>query len=973
MVKRVIRNLNDNWYFRLNDNDSYKDVHYDHSDWERVTVPHDWSLPLGLTNEAPSGPRGGFAQAGIGWYRRVIQAEGDRIDRRMFIGFDSVFMNSRVYLNGELMGHRPYGYSSFAYDLTDHLIKGANILAVQVDCRKQPASRWYNGCGIFRPVELIETGNIHTALNGTYITTRELTPQKAQLNCSYSIKNHGPSQNEIQLIHSIYDGKNNELCRERQSCAVPHGGVTGEIDLTLVNPDCWSPETPALYKHVLEIEQDGVLIDQYETGFGMRKLEFIPQKGFFLNGNFTKFKGVCLHHDGGVVGAAMPEGLLRKRLKQLKRMGCNAVRTAHNPFSSKFYELCDELGLMVMDEIFDGWEETKADHDYGHFFNEWAEKDLTDWVVRDRNHPSVVIWSLGNEVHNMNPETTVRLRDLIKNLDSTRVVTCGVQGTGDLSDENRALLDIAGYNDGGGACFVYDRDHKRRPNQLFIATEAPHTFQTRGFYRTQTWWRDQNQPRREIENLTERELFFDGSLHYYSSYDNAGVRNCARDSWSDSEKRDYLLGEFRWSGFDYYGESMGWPARFFPSGVIDTANFEKDHYYLYQSMWTDYKRQEPMVHILPHWSHEDLEEGTLVPVWVYTNCPGAELFLNGKSLGKQEKGEKKHLSWLVPWTPGTIKALGQEKDGRELVHAEHITARCPDSLLIKQEFLGSGLSQVNVTLGEKENPVPRGENSVAFTPLIETEKDSPVILGTENGNPIDLINTTSPIRKAFYGKVMALVTGNCENLLVSALLGEVFFKESTFMTLAIQIVSPSDNSKRIFSAEISLNGGDFTSYKEPVELKDTTQIHARIYSEGVLVREQSQLFIKGEREKIIDLVHGNRVLDLDRTVGPFASKIAGLWSDGVSTYHFEEQGDFYRLLDEDEKQHMGTWWYDFPIDYLEVPDYAGQGEIWFNTGEKSALALKDQSAEELVLDNSSRAFRTLWNAPQELILTPKKT
>ena len=556
------------------------------------------------------------------------------LKQRVFIQFDGIFMNSDVYINGNHLGNRPYGYISFGYDISKYLVEGVNVIAVRVDCQNQEASRWYNGCGIYRHVWLTITEKIFVDNWGTYITTPQIEPNAAIIKIETDIINQRSEKEAVTIINTIYDRDNKEIHKNRQKQDVLKGANKVETTININTPKLWSIEDPYLYKCGTQIATDAMIMDTSSTTFGIRTLEWIPNKGFVLNGQNLKFKGVCNHHDSGVVGAAVLDKVLRNKLNLLKDMGCNAIRTAHNPFAPEFYDLCDELGLLVIDEIFDGWDEVKAKYDYGLYFDDWYEKDVTDFMKRDRNHPCIVMCSIGNEVPNMQTEITKKLSSLVHSLDPTRPVTCGVEGVSQMSEDNRAMLQIAGYNDGGGACFLYDRDHTKRPNQLMIATEAPHTRQTRGFYRTQTWWRDKNQARMEVNNLSDEELFFDGHIEYKSSYDNSGVRVCIRDSWTLAEERAFHMGEFRWTGFDYYGESYAWPARHMDSGIIGLDNCPKDSYYLYQSMWT----KEPMIHMLPHWTHPNIKEGTAIPVWVYTNCEVAEVVVNGKCFGKKTRG-----------------------------------------------------------------------------------------------------------------------------------------------------------------------------------------------------------------------------------------------------------------------------------------------------------------------------------------------
>lgn len=841
--------LDKDWFFSLADREENSEIITTHASWDRVTVPHDWSLPLGYDRNAPSGGRWGFVHGGIGWYRRVLFIGPLKKTDRVFIDFEGVFMNADVYINGIHLGCHRYGYTPFSYDLTPHLAEGANILAVRVDCEKLPASRWYSGCGIFRPVHLRLTGETRLVPDGITITVPVAEEDRAEIRVTAEAVLPGGTKGAV--THSII--------KDGRVLATLGGGPEETLSAKIDKPDRWSPETPSLYICETKLIVGGKEADRIEMSFGIRKTEFIPHKGFYLNGQNLKFKGVCLHHDAGVTGGAVPDDYMEKRLRLLKEMGCNAVRTSHNPFTKGFYDLCDRLGLMVMDEIFDGWEKPKATYDYGHYFEENHEKDITDWIRRDRNHPSVVMWSLGNEVHDMDPELTVKLQDMVHRLDPTRPVTCGVQGTGDVSDRNRALLDIAGYNDGGGACFIYDEDHAKRPDQLFIATEAPHTYQTRDFYRTQTWWRDKNQPRQEIENLTEEEIFFDGHVKYHSGYDNAGVRTCVRDSWTLAEERPYLMGEFRWTGFDYHGESYGWPARWHEHGVIDMANYPKDPFYLYQAMWKD-PEAEPMVHLLPHWTHPGLE-GITIPVWVYTNAYEAELFLNGRSLGSKKKGRAKHLAWDVPYEPGEIKALARS-DGRVVAEKSRRTAGVPTDLGMTVDTERESLTpvrtvQVDYVLQDTEGTLhPRGDS------LIYTLAEGGQLLGMENGDVVDLTPVSRPWRRAFHGRAMALVRlpedkSSPVRVHGAALLGESIFKETTQLTACTRSIEINGAKPPAHRFKISLNNGEWRPYDGPLTLTETTLVRARLFDGRRELITLAALFQKGERPPVIDRIHGN--------------------------------------------------------------------------------------------------------------------
>lgn len=978
MYKLGKNGIDEDWYFSLGNGDECLDQTYDFSAWKKLNVPHDWSMDFPYDKEAPSGRRGGFVRTGTGYYKKIIYATQGMLAGYVAVEFEGVYRNSEVYINGKLLGNRPYGYISFSYELTPWLSEGLNILTVKVNDQGKESSRWYNGCGIYRHVWLRITDQLHVAQWGVHIEQKYLVDGRAKLDIGTEMVSGWGQWEEGALTHTIFDSDQKIVGVASDEFGLKPGNKIVAIRVELSHCHLWSLEDPYLYSCHTQVIREGQLIDEVITHFGLRTIDYISNEGFLLNGQNIKFKGVCMHHDAGVVGAAVPDKVNRKRLQLLKDMGCNAVRTAHNPFSPVFYDICDEIGLMVMDEIFDGWEQLKAANDYGDYFEEWHEQDLRDFIKRDRNHPSVVMWSTGNEVTGMTVETNMKLTAIIKSLDGSRPVTCGVNATSQNSEDNRAVQEIAGYNDGGGACFLYDRDHASRPDQLMIATEAPHTSQTRGFYRTQTWWRDKNQARMEVANLTEEEIFFDGELSYRSSYDNAGVRVCIRDSWTLAEERPYLLGEFRWTGFDYYGESFGWPARWSDSGVIGIENCPKDAYYLYQSMWS----KAPMVHLLPHWTHPSLAEGTVIPVWVYTNCDEVELFLNGDSLGRRSRGDLKHLQWDVPYNPGRIEVLAFN-EGVKVANKAYVTAGMASGLTLSSDtasLIGDGIdtAQIDVRIVDDEGLiVPSGENTLYFDVT-----DDLVILGTENGNCVDTSPITSPIRKAFNSLAMVLIRSKKlepdqvaeARLSVASILGTSVFKETTSISIDLCQLSLCGSGKSVYplkeeSSEyrvlVRLNGGQWFDYKGSFEIGSTINVEAKIFKEQACIFTMTSLFTKGERPPVLDRIHGNKVLNLQEPTGPFAKEMAGLWSDGKSTYLLKEEGEFIRKLDGDKEQHLGYWWYDFPVDPFEAGDYAGVGEVWYDSGEKEKLSLVSQSGMEAVLENKGGAIASAYNVPEK--------
>lgn len=973
-VTRVRTSLDEEWKFMLGVDARAKDIEFDDRLWRDVQLPHDWSIEGIYAENNPTGVKGGFLPAGIGWYRKTIIWE-EETERRAFIEFDGIYMNSDVWINGCHVGHRPYGYIGFEYEMTPYLKKGKNVISVRVDCSKSPSGRWYTGCGIYRHVWLTTVSDVYIPHWGTYVTTPEVSHERAEVKASVALVNKSNKARTVRIVSYIYghDDIHSEPVEQIRKINWDESIEVHQI-LEINKPHLWSPESPYLYNLKTAIWDGDLLLDEYVTPFGIRFFDFDSNHGFRLNGNPLKFQGVCQHADGGPVGAAVPDRLLEKRLYMLKRMGCNAIRTAHHPMSPEFYDYCDQIGLMVIDEAFDGWESPKMPYDYGLYFHEWWKRDLEDMLIRDRNHPCVIMWSIGNEVKDMRTETTKMLVEFVHLLEPTRPVTCGVNQVGPKQDANRSLLDVAGYNDGGGACFLYEEDHRLHPERKFVATEAPHTFQTRGFYRTQTWWRDKNQPRIEITNLTEEELFFDGELAYNSSYDNSGVRTSSRDSWSFVKKYNYLTGEFRWTGFDYLGESFGWPARSANFGIIDLANFPKDHYYFYQSQFT----ASPMIHLLPHWTHPDME-GKVIPVWVYTNCEEAELFLNDSSLGRKQMDEKMYLSWDVSYEPGTLKAVGF-KEGKLVVQEVIHTAGEPVGINLRTDLPtlmsdGQDLCQVSFEIVDDQGHlVPQGHNRIYYEAT-----GSVTFLGMENGDPLDLTPAKRRERKAFYGLGMGLFQstkeqGNIE-IVAAGIIGNEVFRTSTLVSISVQRLSLRGSlPPRELEVFFTLDGTKPTRasyrYESPITIDCSCTVRAVIYEKNKLIIEMTTDFKRGEREKVIDLLHGNRLtMNVGEFSGPISKQLLGEWRKNQIRYVFTDQGEVYRFLGNDTKQKVGLWWYDFPADPFEAAPYAGTGEIVWADGKRNKISLRSQTADQLIVHadvNDWEMVRTLVESKGEI-------
>jgi beta-galactosidase len=761
------------WKFTKGDIPNASKNDFDDSKWQQIDIPHDWAISDALSKDNPTGNSGGFATGGVGWYRKYFTLSKSDTSSMVSLEFGGVYENSEVWINGHYLGKRPFGYISFAYDITPYLnLDGENVLAVRVDNSKQPSARWYSGCGIYRHVWLVKTGKLHIARHGIYATTPVVTQDSSVVKVRSKIQNDYGELKQFNLVNEIYSHRN-ELVARLESPTELLGNETKELvqELTVINPELWSPGNPTLYKLKTILRSEKTTFDEQETNIGIRYFTFSADSGFTLNGERMKLQGVNNHSDLGALGAALNNRVLERRLEILKDMGCNAIRTAHNPPCKELLDMCDRMGFMVMDEAFDEWLESwpfvkeknhegKAEYGYHLHFNEWAEKDLAELIRRDRNHPSIIIWSVGNEIPDACFEVgngrLKKIMDVVRKEDPTRPITCGITHM-HLANESgfASLLDITGYNGGGGSCFMYEKDHKTYPERKFIATEVPHSFQTRGVYRTQSWYRGENPLGGiiKVSNLSDKEVFANVSKYYSSSYDNAMVRIGARDSWRRTRDLPYMSGEFRWTGFDYLGESlMGWPARFWNYGIIDMCGFPKDTYYFYQSQWT----QEPMVHILPHWNWEG-KEGIEIPVVAYSNCEIVELFLNGKSLGEKQMGDKMDLVWQIPYEPGTIEAKGK-KSGKIVCVKEVSTAGSPAKiqLLIDRKTItadGQDVVHIEINIQDDNNRfVPYASNKLNF----KLEGDA-TIIAVDNGDPMSQESFTGNSRKAFNGKCLVIL------------------------------------------------------------------------------------------------------------------------------------------------------------------------------------------------------------------------
>ena len=761
------------WQFFKGDATGAEKPDFDASSWRKLDLPHDWSIEGPWDAHAATQGPGGYLPAGVGWYRRTFALPEAARGRKVTIEFGGVYMNSDVWINGRHVGRWPFGYTSFEYDLTPHLHFGKgkpNVLAVRVDNSRQPNSRWYSGSGVYRDVWLTIADPLRVAHWGTYVTTSRVSSESATLRIRTRVQNDRRSAQAIALTSQILgaDGRvvaSTETGRNLAPAAVEE--LDQSVDVR--QPRLWSPQSPEMYSVRSLVKVGGQIVDEYVTPIGVREIAYDVEKGFLLNGRPVKMQGMCLHHDAGNLGAAVPEGVWRRRLEILKQMGTNALRTSHNPPDPVLLDLCDRMGLLVMDEAFDEWTIRKPQISFGYsdFFSDWYEKDLVNMIRRDRNHPSVVMWSAGNEVGEQTaPDGHLvlgKLVDVFHREDPTRPVTVGMDDV--FSEQGPAptaftdLLDVVGYNyvDRWGTRreTYYADDRHRFPTRRFVGTESSTIGGIRGDYSLPPAGASQT----------------DGSGRVRRGYTANMIQ--AEALWKFVKVHDYVIGDFGWTGIDYLGETR-WPRRGAASGQLDTCAFPKDSYYLYQSQWTD----KPMIHLLPHWTWPG-REGEIVPVVVYTNADTVELFLNGTSLGARSlefprQGNSGgwlsyarpvvpattgdlHLSWDVPYAPGTLRAVGR-RDGEVVAEAEVRTTGAPAAIALsadRQSIRADGRDVVHVTVQVVDR---EGLTVPLAASLVRFDLQGPgTILALDNGDLADLTSPRATQYKVFGGMALAIV------------------------------------------------------------------------------------------------------------------------------------------------------------------------------------------------------------------------
>lgn len=752
---RKISTLNSGWKFLKDDEAMSWYKGFDDSLWRSVTVPHDWSVEEPFSEKYSSGT--GYLPGGVGWYRNTFSLSQNLIGKKVYITFGGIYNNSQVWCNSYYLGKRPYGYSSFTYDISSFVNRedSQNVISVRVNHKDIADSRWFTGSGIYRDVNLTITNNIHIDNYGLFAATSELSREKAVVSVKVNVLNETGDNAVILIKNTLVDTNKNKVAESMETLTI-NGESSLEIEqkLDVMNPETWSPNSPQMYSLVTEIIKEGIAIDDIVTSIGIRSISFDSNKGFFLNGINMKIKGVCLHHDAGCLGAAVPKKVWKRRLKLLKDMGCNAIRMSHNPPDPKLLDLCDSMGFLVIDEAFDEWEGVKNKWSTGHNiyppkhfgysedFIQWHETDIKEMVLRDRNHPSIILWSIGNEVDypndpychpsfksmtgnndankpsaemQYNPDkpnsehlTVIakRLVEFVKECDTTRPVTAAIAFP-ELSNliGYTDVLDVVGYNYKEN---LYDEDHIKYPSKVIFGSENGPGF----------------------------------------------------DKWLAVRNNDNVCAQFIWSGIDFMGEAKGWPIRISQSGFLNLAGFKKVSYYFRKSLWVT----EPFVFLaskkkdetkaVPHWNWVN---GENIRVFCYTNCDKVELFLNDHSLGikRLEDFSERFITWDIEYKSGTLKAAAVNKNKEECVFEiktasfSHMISISSDSEQLKAD--GQDIAHIEIQITDSmDNLVYLSDN------VIELNVEGPgVIIGMENGDPEDLEPYSSRSRHVLNGKLLA--------------------------------------------------------------------------------------------------------------------------------------------------------------------------------------------------------------------------
>lgn len=780
--------LEKGWRFTRQDSSVFSTVGFNDKEWQNVTVPHDWAIygPFSVENDKQNvaitqdgqkdamehaGRTGGLPFVGPGWYRMTFDIPEFKAGKNCTIIFDGAMSHADVYINGEKATSRPYGYTSFNVDATPFIKEGEKVtLAVRLENLIE-SSRWYPGAGLYRNVHVVVTDDAYVPVYGTQLTTPVIEKDFAKVNLKTKLIVPGGKTIEDYTIKTTIKDNDGNIVASNNSKGSRFDGGLFEQNFVVESPKLWTLNNPVLYSAESKIYEGDILKDEYSTTFGFRTIEIIPNKGFFLNGERTQFKGVCNHHDLGPLGGIANEAGIRRQVRILKDMGCNAIRTSHNMPAPELVKACDEMGMMLMVESFDEWVTPKVKNGYNTMFHKWMEKDLVNLIHQYRNNPSVVMWCIGNEVPDQwhqfkGPKLSRMLQDICHREDPTRPVTQGMDAPDAVVNNNMAaVMDVAGFN---YRPHKYIENYKKLPQQIILGSETASTLSSRGVYKFPV-------VRRSMHKYED---------HQASSYDveHCGWSNLPEDDWIQHDDLSYCIGEFVWTGFDYLGEPTpyysDWPSHSSLFGIIDLAGLPKDRYYLYRSHWN---KEAETLHILPHWNWKG-REGEVTPIFVYTNYPSAELFINGKSQGKRTKDlsvnvynsadsasaadlkrlTRYRLMWFdTKYEPGTVKVVAYDNDGNAVAVKEIKTAGKPHHIELipdRKEITADGkdLSFVTVKVVDKEgNLCPVAANQIKFK-----VKGNGYYRAGANGDPTSLESFQEPQMKVFNGMMTAIVASN---------------------------------------------------------------------------------------------------------------------------------------------------------------------------------------------------------------------
>ncbi|MDO5665148.1 MAG: DUF4982 domain-containing protein [Bacteroidia bacterium] len=779
---RTQTTLKKGWKFTREDNADQSGINFNDMAWQSVTVPHDWAIygPFDKSNDIHRmaivqdgqtkaiehyGRTGGLPFTGVGWYRNSFSIPDFSDNKRVKIQFDGAMSNARVYVNGKEAGFWPNGYNTFYFDITELINKDGknNVLAVRLE-NFEEQSRWYPGAGLYRNVHIITTNKTHIPVWGTYVTTPVVEENFARVNVKTKIAM--PTASNYKLVTEIKDASRNTITRQETTLtSFSRNEFTQEF--VIENPKRWDIKQPNLYTSVSKLYENNRLIDEYSTTFGIRTIEIKPNDGFYLNGKKIKFQGVCMHHDLGPLGGAVNEAAIRRQIRIMQDMGANAIRTSHNMPAPEYVKIADEMGMMLMVETFDEWAIPKVKNGYNRYFKEWAEKDIVNVLHHYRNNPSVVMWCIGNEVEEQSVKEGAKvarfLQDICHREDPTRPVTNGMDRPDDVFSNNMgAIIAVPGFN---YRPFRYQEAYERLPQQIILGSETASTLSSRGVYK--------------FPVVRRSMAIYDD--HQASSYDleHAGWSNLPEDDFIQHEDLPYAIGEFIWTGIDYLGEPTpyysAWPSHSSLFGAVDLAGIPKDRFYLYRSHWN---KDEETLHILPHWNWSG-REGEVTPVFVYTNYPSAELFINGKSQGKRtkdlsipldgsytkeaqesfERQKRYRLMWMgTKYEPGTVKVVAYDNNGKAVAEKEIRTAGKPHRIVLEPDRKtidadGKDISFVNVRIVDKDgNFCPTDDREISFT-----VKGAGTFKAVANGNPASLESFQLPKMKLFSGQLTVLV------------------------------------------------------------------------------------------------------------------------------------------------------------------------------------------------------------------------